>query len=195
MLSLHRHLHFKYKITMIDSFMSLEPMLQGYWVLAILSSLVFAVQAIATFSGFGIDADTDLGGDADFDSDGFHIISVKTIVCFILGFGWTGVLFWNSIESKILLTVLAFVVGVCFMLIIALMLRWVLKLDRDNTFHTSQAIGSVAEVYLRIPASRKETGKITVSHNGSTHELEALTDEKEDIPTGGKDEILEVVKS
>ena len=180
---------------MIDSFMELEPMLQGYWVLALLSSLVFIIQAIATFVGFGVDADADLGGDADFDADGFHIISVKTIVCFILGFGWTGVLFWEYIESKLVLTCVAFVIGLCFMFIIALMLKWVLKLDKDNTFHTSQVVGSVAEVYLRIPAQRHDTGKVTVSHNGSTHELEALTDDSEDIPTGGKVEILKVIKS
>jgi len=180
---------------MIESFKSLEPMLQGYWVLALLSSLVFIIQAIATFVGFGADVDADLGGDADFDADGFHIISVKTIVCFILGFGWTGVLFWDSIESRVLLAVLAFVIGLGFMLLIALMLHWVLKLDKDNTFHTEKVVGMTADVYLRIPAARQETGKIIVSLDGSVHELEALTDDSETIPTGGKVEILSVVKS
>lgn len=179
---------------MIETFKTLDPMLQGYWVLAIISSVVFIIQAIATFVGF--DADTDIsGGDADFDADGFHIVSIKTIVCFILGFGWTGVLFWETIESKMLLSILAFVIGLAFMLIIALLLRWVMKLDKDNTFHTEQTVGLIAEVYLRIPASRKETGKIMVSLNGSVHEIEALTDETETIPTGGKVEILSVVKS
>lgn len=179
---------------MIETFKTLDPMLQGYWALAIISSVVFIIQAIATFVGF--DADTDIsGGDADFDADGFHIVSIKTIVCFILGFGWTGVLFWETIESKMLLSILAFVIGLAFMLIIALLLRWVMKLDKDNTFHTEQTVGLIAEVYLRIPASRKETGKIMVSLNGSVHEIEALTDETETIPTGGKVEILSVVKS
>lgn len=179
---------------MIETFKTLDPMLQGYWVLAIISSVVFIIQAIATFVGF--DADTDInGGDADFDADGFHIVSIKTIVCFILGFGWTGVLFWETIESKMLLSILAFVIGLAFMLIIALLLRWVMKLDKDNTFHTEQTVGLIAEVYLRIPASRKETGKIMVSLNGSVHEIEALTDETETIPTGGKVEILSAVKS
>ena len=178
---------------MIETFKALDPMLQGYWVLAILSSIVFIVQAIATFVGF--DADTDVsGGDADFDADGFHIVSIKTIVCFILGFGWTGALFWDTIENPILLTLLALVVGLIFMFTRALLLRWVMKLDKDNTFRTEQTVGLVADVYLRIPASRMSTGKIIVSLNGSIHELEALTDDTETIPTGGKAEIVAVVK-
>ena len=178
---------------MIETFKTFDPMLQVYWVLATISSVVFIIQAVATFLGF--DADTDIsGGDADFDVDGFHIVSVKTIVSFILGFGWTGVLFWDSIESRILLSVLALVVGLVFMFAIALLLRWVMKLDKDNTFRLEQAVGMVADVYLRIPASRKETGKIIVSVNGSVHELEALTDDASDIPTGGKAEIIAVVK-
>ena len=178
---------------MIETFKALDPMLQGYWVLAILSSIVFIVQAIATFVGF--DADTDVsGGDADFDADGFHIVSIKPIVCFILGFGWTGVLFWDTIENPVLLTLLALVVGLIFMFTLALLLRWVMKLDKDNTFRTEQIVGLVADVYLRIPASRMSTGKIIVSLNGSIHELEALTDDTETIPTGGKAEIVAVVK-
>lgn len=181
---------------MIETFKTLDPMLQGYWILAAISSVIFIIQAIATFVGFDSDVDADFtGGDADFDSDGFHIISVKTIVCFILGFGWTGVLFWNTIESKIFLAILAFIIGLAFMLIIALLLKWVMKLDKDNTFRTENTVGLVAEVYLRIPAERKETGKIIVSLNGSVHELEALTDETETIPTGGKVEIVSVVKN
>lgn len=180
---------------MFETFKSLNPMLQTYWSLAIIASIVFIFQAISIFVGFDADADTDLsGGDSDFDAEGFHIISVKTIVCFILGFGWTGVLFWHSIENHLFLAALSFVVGFCFMMLIALMLKWVLKLNKDNTFHTEQAVGQIAEVYLRIPASRQETGKIIVSLNGSTHELEALTDDAENIQTGGKVEIVSVVK-
>lgn len=181
---------------MLEIFKTLDPVLQGYWILAATSSVAFLIQAIATFVGFDADVDADFsGGDADFDASGFHIISVKTVVCFILGFGWTGVLFWNSIENRMLLAALAFVIGLCFMMLIALLLRWVLKLDKDNTFHTEQTVGLTADVYLRIPAKRKDTGKVTVSLNGSTHELEALTDEEEMIATGDKVEIVSVVKS
>lgn len=179
---------------MIETFQTMSTPLQIYWILAIVSSVIFIIQAIMTFVGFDSDSDIELAdapdaipesGDSDFDADGFHLISIKSVVSFILGFGWTGVLFWNTIESPLLLGLLAFVVGMIFMSLIAFLLFQIKKLDKDNTFRIEKVIGTNAEVYLRIPASRKDTGKINVSLNGSMHELEALTD-GEEIPTGAK---------
>lgn len=184
---------------MIESFQTLETPLQIYWILAAVSSVIFVIQAIMTFVGFDSDSDLDLAdapdeipesGDSDFDTDGFHLISVKTIICFILGFGWTGVLFWDTISNPILLGSLAALVGFIFMSLIAFLLFQVKKLDRDNSFRIEKVIGQNAEVYLRIPASRKDSGKVTVSLNGSMHELEAWTD-GEEIPTGAKVRILD----
>lgn len=179
---------------MIETFQEMSTPLQIYWILAIVSSVIFIIQAIMTFVGFDSDADIELAdapdaipesGDADFDADGFHLISIKSVVSFILGFGWTGVLFWDAIDSPLWLGLLAFVVGLIFMALIAFLLFQIKKLDKDNTFRVEKVIGLNAEVYLRIPAARKDTGKINVSLNGSMHELEALT-EGDEIPTGAK---------
>ncbi len=183
---------------MIETFETMPTTLQVYWILAAVSSVIFIIQAIMTFIGFDSDADMELAdapdaipesGDADFDADGFHLISVKSVISFILGFGWTGILFWDTITSPLWLGLLAFVVGLIFMSLIALLLFQIKKLDKDNTFRIEKVIGMNAEVYLRIPAARKDTGKINVSLNGSMHELEALT-EGEEIPTGGKVKIV-----
>lgn len=175
---------------MFSTFITLPTMLQIYWFLAIAASIIFIIQAIMTFAGFDADTDADLpdtpdGGDATFDADGFHLISVKSIICFLLGFGWTGVLGWESIDNGLLLALLATLVGLVFMASIAFLIFQVMKLNKDNTFHVEQVVGQTAEVYLRIPAARSESGKITISHNGSIHELEAYTD-GEEIATGAK---------
>ena len=186
---------------MFETFKSMDGMLQVYWILAAVSSIIFIIQAIMTFIGFDADSDVDMStapdqipesGDAAFDAAGFHLVSVKSVICFILGFGWTGVLCWNLIPNHILLGLLAAVVGLIFMSIIAFLLFQMMKLNRDNTFRIEQVIGLPADVYLRIPADRKQTGKITVSLNGSTHELEALCDEA--VPTGSKVRIKEIVQ-
>jgi hypothetical protein len=65
-----------------------------------------------------------------------------------------------------------------------------MKLTRNNTFHAQSTVGLVAEVYLRIPAAQKDTGKVVVSVEGSMHELLALTPETEDIPTGTRVRIV-----
>lgn len=177
---------------MIEAFKAMDTMLQVYWIIALLASVVFVVQAIGIFMGF--DGDTDFsGGDMDFDADGFSLVSVKTVVCFMLGFGWTGVLFYDSVESMWLLNLMAFGVGLLFMFIIAFLLHQMMKLTQDNTFRTSQAVGKVADVYLRIPAGKGDTGKITVSVDGSLHELEAITKGDADIPTGSRVRIVEAL--
>lgn len=184
---------FKALDNVADIFRSLDPMLQGFWILALVSSVFFLMQTVSIFIGYDAD-DPGFGGDADFDSEGFQIVSIKTIICFILGFGWTGVLFWHTIGNRLLIALLAFFVGLAFMLIIAFLLRWVTKLDRDNTFNIEKTVGHAAKVYLRIPAKRADTGKVLVSLDGSMHELEALTDDIEPIPTGGSVVVVSTIK-
>ena len=57
-----------------------------FWVIAIGSSVVFIIQAILMFVGFDSDSDFS-GGDSDFDADGMNLVSVKTVACFLIGFG------------------------------------------------------------------------------------------------------------
>ena len=185
--------------SLLETFRSYELALQVYWVMALVASLLFIIQAIMTFMGF--DADTDLdapdvpdGADADFDADGFHLVSVKTIVCFVLGAGWTGVLFWDQIPNRIVLGLVAALVGLAFMALIAWLLYLVLKLDKDNTFRVEKVVGLNADVYLTIPANKAATGKIMVSLDGSMHELEALNADDEKIATGDKVKITGVVQ-
>ncbi len=179
---------------MMETFRSFDLMLQTYWILALCASVVFVIQAIMTFVGLDADYDADLpdapDANSDFDADGFHLVSVKTIVSFVLGFGWTGVLLWNEITTPLLLGFVALLVGFVFMFLIAWLLYLVLKLDKDNTFRIQKVVGMNADVYLSIPANKAETGKIMVSLNGSMHELEALTADSTPIPTGGKVKII-----
>lgn len=179
---------------MLDTFKDLEFMQQLLWGLAAISSLVFVIQAIGVFIGFDADFDAD-AGETDFDAEGFHLVSVKSIVCFVLGFSWTGVIYYDRIESTFLLGLLCTVVGLIFMSLIAFALFQVRKLSKDNTFRTEQAVGQNADVYLRIPGLKSETGKVTVSVNGSMHELEAMTEDADEIPTGAKVLITGVLQS
>lgn len=170
------------------------PMYAIYWAIAIIASTVFVFQAISLFAGF--DTDTDFsGGDASFDADGLSLVSIKTVACLLLGFGWTGVVFYGIIENPLLLAGLALLVGLGFMLLIAFLLRQVLRLSQDNTFHVEKAVGKMGEVYLRLPAEGLKDGKITVSVEGSVHEIQAKNLGCEDIPTGAKVRIVEAIDS
>ena len=168
------------------------PMYYPYWGIAILASLVFTIQTIMLFVGFDTDADFG-GGDVAFDVDGLALVSVKTVSCFLLGFGWSGVILAPFFENGWIVALISLGIGALFMLGAWFLLKQVLTLSQDNTFHADKIVGYTADVYLRIPADADKSGKVMVSYEGSLHELQAFNASEEDIPTGAKVRIVEAI--
>ena len=183
---------------MIELFNSLEPLQKFFWTIACCASLVFIIQTIMTFIGLGTDADVDAGpmdGSVDSIEDGAlsGVFSFRNLVNFLLGYGWAGVLLFDDIEKRWLLQLVAIAVGLLFVLAFVFMFRQVMKLSHDGSFKMNEAVGLKADVYLRIPAARSGRGKVQVSVKGSIHEIDAVTDNDAEIPTGGQAEIVEVL--
>jgi hypothetical protein len=175
----------------MDFFASLQPLEKALWIIALLSSLIFLIQTIMTFVG----SDAMDGLEPDFNSnfDGadepFQLFSFRNLINFLLGFSWTGISLYPSVESPVILISIATVVGVLFVAIFFFIIKQVLKLGEDNTFHLKETIHKNAEVYLSIPPARSGKGKIIISIRGSVHELEAITDEDK-IETGRMVKVL-----
>lgn len=165
---------------------NLEPLLKVYWIIAIVASLVFIIQAIMTFVGMdssdGLSADVD--GDVDIEGP-FQLFSLRNMVNFFLGFGWAGVCFYEKISSPFWLTTIALIVGIVFVVLFFFIMKQIMRLAKDNTFRMEEIVGKTADVYLMIPAGKQGKGKIQVSVRGAVHEIDAMT-EGEKIPTGGK---------
>ena len=170
----------------------LSPMYYIYWGIALISSLVFTIQTIMFFVGFDTDADFS-GGDVAFDVDGLALVSVKTVACFLLGFGWSGVILAPLFENAWVVALISLGIGALFMFGAWILLKQVLTLSQDNTFHADKIVGYTADVYLRIPADADKSGKIMVSYEGSLHELQAFNAGAEEIPTGAKVHIVEAI--
>lgn len=183
---------------MIDLFNSLEPLQKFFWTIACCASLVFIIQTVMTFIGLGTDTDVDAGpmdGSVDSMEDGSlsGVFSFRNLINFLLGYGWAGVLLHDLIESGLLLQIVAIAVGLLFVLAFVFMFRQVMKLSHDGSFKMSEAVGLKADVYLRIPAARSGRGKVQVSVKGSVHEIDAMTDNTEEIATGAQVKIVKVL--
>lgn len=158
-------------------FEGMPGLLQGFWWVAIISGIIFLIQTILTFVG-GADSD---GINADFDgdlSDGhapFQMFSLRNLINFLLGFGWTGVAFYNSFESKAVLIALACGIGIFFVVLFFVIIRQILKLTEDNSFKIDRLKGKTGNVYLNIPAARQGAGKVQISYHNTSHELTAVT--------------------
>ncbi len=181
----------------METFRQLDGTIQVFWIIAAVSSLVFVIQTVITFMGMGtdVDFDADLASGVDgLDGDSFAgFFSLRNLINFLLGYGWTGALLADSIESRGLLQLIAIGVGIVFVIAFLIMFRLLMKLAHDGSFRIADCVGLTASVYLRIPASRSDKGKVQVSVNGSVHEIDAITDDSELIPTGGNVKILAVV--
>jgi membrane protein implicated in regulation of membrane protease activity len=170
---------------MMDFLDGMSTLQQSFWWVAMIASLIFIVQLIFTI--IGTDLSDGLGADFHGDLDAVHgpfqLFSFRNLINFLMGFGWTGVAFYPSISNQMLLIGLAAAVGILFVIIFFVVIRQILKLTEDNTFNIDKLIGKSAEVYLRIPAARSGKGKVQVSLNGTSHELQAIT-ETEEISSG-----------
>ena len=170
-----------------------DPLLKTFWFIAIPSSLIFVIQTVMTFAG----AETHDGLSADFDSDlqggdaPFQLFTFRNMINFLLGFSWTGLSFYNLIESPALLIALSFLVGAGFLVLFFLIIRQIERLAEDNSFRINHALNKTASVYLPIPAQKKGSGKIQVSVRGSFHELDAIT-ENEKIETSATVRIIKI---
>lgn len=182
---------------MKEFFLSMDVNQQIYWYVAIIASLIFIVQTILTFIG----SDTDTGVDADFDGDldggdhPFQLFSLRNLINFFLGVGWTGVALYNYIDSQVLLGLVALFVGLIFIAVFFLVARVMMRLAEDNSFRIEDTIGKTADVYLTIPANKEGKGRVQVSVNGSIHELDAITVDKEPIKVGALVKIIGVNSS
>ncbi|HEX7755242.1 MAG TPA: NfeD family protein [Niabella sp.] len=164
----------------------LPPLLQGFWWVAIITSIIFLIQTILTFAGAHHDMD---GINADFSGDlsgvhaPFQMFSLRNLINFLMGFGWTGVAFFSRIGNTATLIALAVLVGIFFVILFFFIIRQIMKLTEDNTFRIETLIGRSGTVYLSIPGSRGGIGKIQISADMTSYELPAMT-EGAALPSG-----------
>jgi hypothetical protein len=178
----------------MEFFNSLDPFLRAYWFIALPTSLIFIIQTAMTFIGVdaadGLDADFDgnlEGGDAP-----FQLFSLRNLINFLLGFGWTGISFYSSISNKTVLLLLSLTVGITFVFVFFYIMRQIQRLAEDNTFNIEDTIGKTAEVYLTIPEKMSGKGKVMISVKGSFHELPAMTENENKIATNAMIKVIRV---
>jgi hypothetical protein len=156
------------------------------WVIALLFSLLFVVQTIMSFAG----GDADMAdGDADAsvigdDGTGHQFFTIKNLIAFFTIFGWTGIACYQGGMGKVVSIGIAFLAGGLMVAMMAVLFRSMSKMKQSGTLQMKNAIGAIAETYLFIPPGRGGFGKIHIKVQGSLHELQAITDDTEQIATG-----------
>ena len=182
---------------MKDFFTQLSTLEQTYWIIALFGSAVFIVIFFLTFIG-GADSDMDTNA-SEFQADdggvGFQFFTFKGIVAFFTIFGWTGITCLNNGFSSTATIIIATIAGLIMMIITSSLFYWMHKLAESGTLNINNAVGVIGEVYLPIGAERSKMGKVQIKVQGSLRELEAITDELEDLKTGAMVKVSKIVSA
>ena len=174
---------------------SLEAVTQVFYCMTIPSTLLLLIQTVMMFIGIGDDSDfdapdTELDGELDIDDplglDSLKVFTLKGIIAFFVVFSWVGIVMQKA-DAPIYLTFpVAIACGVLIMVLMAYLLRAVMRLRSDGNTDNRNAIGVAGKVHLTIPPERRGEGKVHIMLQGSLVERNAVTDGLEAIPTGAE---------
>ena len=128
-----------------------------------------------------IDGDLDLDSDHDrglsgTDADPLRVITVRGIIAFFAIGGWAGLASLSAGIPVIWSVQIALISGAAAMLLAALALRFVIRMQSSGNLDLRNALSQTAEVYITIPPSRSNTGKIMMTLQERFTEIDAVTD-------------------
>lgn len=171
-----------------------------FWLCAVGGTVFFALSTLMTFLGGG---DSDSGadvGDHHVSHDGvqgpdaaFKLLSVTSLTGFFMMFGWIGLTCLQqagfSSEVSVLLALLA---GLVSMYSAAFIFSSAKKLtSAGSNFQIENTIGQKASVYQSIPKDKR--GQIQIHVSGSTHELDAISEDGQTIESHKSVVVVRVV--
>ena len=156
-----------------------------YWIVAIAGSAILLVLIVMTLMGGDVE---DMGDvDADIDGDtgiGFQFLSFKNLMGFLTIFGWSGIsCIDNGLSTGATIAISVFC-GLLMMFAMASLFYYLAKLQSSGTLKLINAKEQIGEVYLTVGANRSRIGKVSVNVQGTLRELQALTDEDQDLVQG-----------
>lgn len=179
---------------------------QVFACIAIPATLILLIQTVLTLIGMGSDSDADADPNADADADldngaefdggdddafdsnmpdgGLRFFTLRGLVAFFSVLGWTGAVCSGNGLSVSLSIVISATAGAAAMFAVAIIIKWLFKLQYDGTEDIRYALGVSGTVYLRIPPSRSGKGKINAIVRGKLCEKYAVTDEETTLNYG-----------
>ncbi|KPU43620.1 hypothetical protein OXPF_30610 [Oxobacter pfennigii] len=181
-----------------------------YWYIGIPFTTLFIIQTLLPFLGLGDhgdfgDSNENLGDIHEYlDSDGFQdytfddvsspfrLLTMRNFIVFFTVFSWTGIVLDKFNMNKILEVLLSCGAGFIVSLIISSLFYFIANLTEYGGMDLKNAINAKGEVYLTIPGAKDGVGKVTVIVQGTSRELDAMTNGKT-IPTGERVKVIGVI--
>ena len=123
-----------------------------------------------------------------------RLFTLRGILAFLAVWGWAVLAITRAGRPWLMGVLLGLVLGAAAMVLIALTMQMILRLQADGTVSLNNAVGSGGEVYLSVPPLRSGEGKVNVVIQDTMTECAAVTDEEAPIPTGASITVVGVTK-
>lgn len=142
------------------------------FILAMLATVLFALQFLASLFGANMDFETDgIDTSSDFGEIS-NYFSLRNIVMFIMGFSWCAYLFYSKLYMPILFGA-SIISGVLFVMMNIFVYKMMFRMNEDNTHDINSVIGVEAVVTI---TTNNMGGKVTYTHVNKTYEALAYSD-------------------
>lgn len=192
----------------------LDVMHQVFYLIAIPFTVILVLQTILLLLGLGHhDSDVDHDVDHDFDHDcgpdcdhdvdhdidhdgigaehgtGLRMLTLRGIVAFMAVCGWVGVSMLDLGAGNGLSIAVALLAGFAAMLLVALFMKMMTRLQQAGNLDVHNAVGLTGEVYIPIRAGQK--GKVSLLVQERLVEMDAIS-EGDEFSTGQQVRVVRV---
>ncbi len=158
-----------------------------FWISALAGTGLLVIQTLLSLLGTDHNDDSSTG---ESDDGSFRWLSKQAVAGFMMMFGWVGLSCIKEFSlSGTVTTLISIAAGLITFFITGLIFRLARRLRSSGTvFSIDEAIGKEAEIYQKIP--KGEAGKVTVSLQNLTHEIDAISLSKEELASFTKVHII-----
>ena len=119
------------------------------------------------------------------------LLSLRSLLAFLMLFGWAGALYLQEGRSALVALPLAALWGVLGSAVVALLLLAIRKLQQDDIPYIHEAVGQQARVHLAIPAGG--AGRVRVELGGRVQFRNARSSDPVAIPQGTEVYVVGVI--
>ena len=171
--------------------------LKVFYAIAITASVILVLQVLMMLLGAdGGESDVgdvgDVDGGAEHGGD-VHLLSVRTIVAFLIGFGWTGVVCLRRGLTMVPTIGVSLLVGALFMGCVFYLMRGLYGMRESGNIDYKNAIGKIGSVYAPIPPKQKGAGQVEVMLQGRVRFVQAFTKANKRLPSNTRVKVVDLV--
>lgn len=124
---------------------------------------------------------------------GLRIFTVRGVLAFLSIGGWTAYAL-SDVLKPVWGLLIGAAAGALAAFLLAYALRQAMKLESEGNLDYRNAVGKKGTVYIKVPHNRTGIGHVNVTFQERLMEVDAVTDENEDLKTGTAVEITGLEK-